>query len=212
MRSLGLALVLTATPVAADPLGAAQKSGPLVVAEPAPPAAVSSELERALELYDRQRFADALVELRKVVEGKTTESAFGRQRALFFIGKALYNLQRPRESLAAFTRVVDAGPTHPYFVKTIVWLGSLHLATRDASGASPAAAQLARYPTDVLAAPKLGGAEAERDYRAHGRDECLFAAGIWWAAHQDAARAAERLDRIASGSPLFEKARAARRR
>jgi tetratricopeptide (TPR) repeat protein len=90
---------------------------------PAGPA--SKTLERALKLYDAQDYPMASIELNKVIEGQSGDDEANKQRAEFFMGKALFNLKFYSASLSYFDRIVQTGPNHRYYQKTLQWLASL---------------------------------------------------------------------------------------
>ena len=53
----------------------------------------SKVLERAFKLYDGEDYYSASIELNKVVEGESGDSEPNKQKAEFWMGKALYNLK-----------------------------------------------------------------------------------------------------------------------
>ena len=66
----------------------------------------SKTLERAIKLYDKQDFFSSLIELKKVLDGETGDDAQNKQRAEFFVGKALYQTKWYAVSLAYKVRFV----------------------------------------------------------------------------------------------------------
>ncbi|MGZ3427077.1 MAG: tetratricopeptide repeat protein, partial [Polyangia bacterium] len=99
------------TPEAAKPTGPA-----------GPPSKV---LERALKLYDAEDYANASIELNKVIEGQSGDDEANKQRAEFFMGKTLFNMKYYSASLSYFDKIVQKGPNHRYYQKTLQWLASL---------------------------------------------------------------------------------------
>lgn len=85
----------------------------------------SPVLERALKLYDAKEYQGASIELFKVVEGETADTDANKKKAEFFMGKTLYNMKFLSASLTFFDRIVEAGPTHPFYGETLKWLASL---------------------------------------------------------------------------------------
>ena len=77
-----------------------------------PAGAASKTLERALKLYDTEDYAMSSIELNKVVEGQTKDDEANKQRAEFFMGKALFNMKFYSASLSYFDRIVQKGPEH----------------------------------------------------------------------------------------------------
>ena len=53
----------------------------------------SKVLERAFKLYDGEDFYSASIELNKVIEGESGDSEPNKQKAEFWMGKALYNIK-----------------------------------------------------------------------------------------------------------------------
>ncbi len=85
----------------------------------------SKTLERALKLYDAEDYPMSSIELNKVCEGQTGDDEANRQRAEFFMGKTLFNMKYYSASLSYFDRIVQKGPAHRYYSKTLQWLASL---------------------------------------------------------------------------------------
>ena len=73
----------------------------------------SKVLERALKLYDAEDYANASIELNKVVEGQSGDDEANKQRAEFFMGKTLFNMKYYSASLSYFDRIVQKGPNAP---------------------------------------------------------------------------------------------------
>ena len=85
----------------------------------------SKTLERALKLYEQEDYYSTTIELNKVVEGQSGDDEANKQRAEFFMGKALFNLKYYSASLSYFDRIVQTGASHRYYQKTLQWLASL---------------------------------------------------------------------------------------
>ena len=85
----------------------------------------SKTLERALKLYDAEDYTMSTIELNKVVEGQSGDDEANKQRAEFYMGKALFNMKYYSASLSYFDRIVQKGPAHRYYQKTLQWLASL---------------------------------------------------------------------------------------
>lgn len=107
---------------AAQPAGAAAQSAAPTVESSAP---ASKTLERALKLYDSDDYYTASIELNKVIEKQAGDDEGNVQRAEFFMGKTLFNLKFYSASLNYFNRIVEKGPAHRYYQKTLQWLASL---------------------------------------------------------------------------------------
>ena len=91
-------------------------------------------LERAFKLYDGEDYYSASIELNKVVEGESGDSEPNKQKAEFWMGKALYNMKFYSASLSYFDRIVQKGPSHAYYNATLKWLASLSRQLPDSTG------------------------------------------------------------------------------
>ena len=85
----------------------------------------SKVLERAFKLYDGEDFYSSSIELNTVVEGESGDTEPNKQKAEFWMGKALYNMKFYSASLSYFDRIVQKGPSHAYYNATLKWLASL---------------------------------------------------------------------------------------
>jgi tetratricopeptide (TPR) repeat protein len=94
----------------------------------------SKVLERAFKLYDGEDFYSASIELNKVVEGESGDTEANKQKAEFWMGKALYNMKFYSASLSYFDRIVQKGPSHAYYNATLKWLASLSRKLPDSTG------------------------------------------------------------------------------
>ncbi len=92
---------------------------------PAAEGPASKTLERGLKLYESDDYSMASIELNKVIEGQTQDAEANKQRAEFYMGKALFNMKYYSASLSYFDRIVQKGPSHKYYAKTLQWLASL---------------------------------------------------------------------------------------
>jgi len=129
---------MTFTPEAAKPTGPA-----------GPPSKV---LERALKLYDAEDYTNASIELNKVVEGQSGDDEANKQRAEFFMGKTLFNMKYYSASLSYFDRIVQKGPNHRYYQKTLQWLASLSRFLPESAGVLE---KIGKYTKSDLDQPAL---------------------------------------------------------
>src|SRR3954468_9653539 len=129
-------LLLTSSMLLASPLALAKKkkNAEMVPEEWASGDQLSKVLERAFKLYDGEDFYSASIELNKVIEGESGDSEPNKQKAEFWMGKALYNMKFYSASLSYFDRIVQKGPSHAYYNATLKWLGSLSLQLPDLNG------------------------------------------------------------------------------
>jgi tetratricopeptide (TPR) repeat protein len=136
-------------PASAAPGGGAQTVAAPTVESSAPP---SKTLERALKLYDSEDFYTSSIELNKVVENQSGDDEGNIQRAEFFMGKTLFNLKFYSASLGYFTKIVDKGPAHRYYQKTLQWLASLSRFLPESAGVLE---KIGKYNRQDLEQPAL---------------------------------------------------------
>ena len=115
----------------------------------APP---SKTLERALKLYDSEDYYMASIELNKVVERQAGDDEGNVQRAEFFMCKTLFNLKFYSASQSYFTKIVDKGPAHRYYQKTLQWLASLSRFLPESAGVLE---KIGKYNRQDLEQPAL---------------------------------------------------------
>jgi tetratricopeptide (TPR) repeat protein len=133
-RDRGTALLILTTVVLAGAVATnawAQKKKPKVVADSG---AASPVLERAIKLYDGEDYYSASIELYKVVEGESGDNEANKQKAEFWMGKALYKLKFYSSSLTYFDRIVQKGAAHAHYNETLKWLASLSREVADSAG------------------------------------------------------------------------------
>lgn len=108
-------------PPAAGPAVPPPSGGP-VAAPSNPDGAATGVLAEAEDKYKAEDYQGAAVIFHAVASGKTPGD---KSRAQFWLGKSLYKLQYYAVSLAVFSEIVTAGPSHPYHKLTLPWLASL---------------------------------------------------------------------------------------
>ncbi len=132
-----LAMCAWVAPAAAQDAGG-EGGEPAPEAEFQPPASTSGSgsqtLARATSLYDAGDYYSASIEFKKVLDGQTEDSEADRQRAEFFLGKTLYQLQFYSGALAYFDRIAGAGPSHRYHSASLKWLAALSRVLPETSG------------------------------------------------------------------------------
>src|SRR6266487_4768639 len=84
----------------------------------------SKTLERAKKLYDKGDYYSASIEFDKVVKG-TEDSQANKQKGQFFLGKTLFHLKFYAAALVNVDNIVQKGPSHKYFRRTLQWLAAL---------------------------------------------------------------------------------------
>src|SRR5262245_29218398 len=92
------------------------------VAHAQPTQPPSKTLERAIKLYDKQDFFSASIEFKKVLDGESGDDAQNKQRAEFFVGKTMFQLDFHVAALAYFDKIVQAGSAHMYRSAALKWL------------------------------------------------------------------------------------------
>jgi tetratricopeptide (TPR) repeat protein len=117
----------------------------------------SATLDRALKLYDSNEHHSASIELYKVIEGETGDSDPNKQKAEFWMGKALYKMGFYSAALTYFDRIVQKGPQHAHYNETLKWLASLSREVPDSSGILD---KIGKYDRKELEQPAL---ESVRD-------------------------------------------------
>src|SRR5262245_48260996 len=80
----------------------------------------SKTLERAKKLYDKGDYYSGSIEFDKVMKGNEDSEA-NKQRAEFFLGKTLFHLKFYAAALVHFDNIVQKGPSHKYFRRTLQW-------------------------------------------------------------------------------------------
>jgi TolA-binding protein len=138
-RPLGLFLIATLLCSTSVALAKKKKAAAGGGGEFQPEAAPSGDepskvLERAFKLYDGEDFYSASIELNKVIEGESGDTEPNKQKAEFWMGKALYNMRFYSASLSYFDRIVQKGPAHAYYNATLKWLASLSRQLPDSTG------------------------------------------------------------------------------
>jgi tetratricopeptide (TPR) repeat protein len=112
----------------------------------------SKVLERAFKLYDGEDYYSASIELNKAIEGETGDAEPNKQKAEFWMGKALYNLTFYSASLSYFDRIVQKGPSHAYYNATLKWLASLSRQLPESTGILD---KIGKYQRTELEQPAL---------------------------------------------------------
>ncbi|WP_437639812.1 tetratricopeptide repeat protein [Sorangium sp. So ce854] len=85
---------------------------------------MTEEAAQAKRLFDSERWSDAALKLKRVVDGDTGDDEGNRQIAQYHLAIALYRLQFYQASYAIFSQVADK-PNHLKFNETLLWLSKL---------------------------------------------------------------------------------------
>jgi tetratricopeptide (TPR) repeat protein len=154
----------------------------------------SQTLARATELYDKGDFFSATIELKKVADGQSQDTPSNKQRAEFFLGKALYQLGFYAGALAYFDRIAAAGVNHRYHHATLKWLAALSRVLPETSG--------------IL--EKIGTydpAELEQPVLENERDELYYLLGRHYYVRGEFDQAIGLFTRVRRESPIFLRAK-----
>jgi tetratricopeptide (TPR) repeat protein len=154
----------------------------------------SKVLERAFKLYDGEDFYSASIELNKVVEGESGDTEPNKQKAEFWMGKALYNMKFYSASLSYFDRIVQKGPSHAYYNATLKWLASLSRQLPDSTGILEKIGKYNRSELDQPALEKV-------------RDELYFLLGKYYYQKGDFKQAVELFGTVPSSSEFYVQAK-----
>jgi tetratricopeptide (TPR) repeat protein len=154
----------------------------------------SKVLERAFKLYDGEDWYSSTIELNKAVEGETGDSEPNKQKAEFWMGKALYNLKYYSGSLSYFDRIVQKGPSHGYYQATLKWLASLSERLPDSTGILDKIGKYNRADLDQPALEKV-------------RDELYFLLGKFYYQKGNFKEAVELFNSVPANSEYYVQAK-----
>src|SRR6476620_11654212 len=185
-------LLLTSSLLLASPLALAKKkkAADFVPEEGASGDQPSKVLERAFKLYDGEDFYSSSIELNKVVEGESGDTEPNKQKAEFWMGKALYNMKFYSASLSYFDRIVQKGPSHAYYNATLKWLASLSRQLPDSTGILEKIGKYNRAELDQPALEKV-------------RDELYFLLGKFYYQKGNFKEAVELFSTVPTSSSEF---------
>jgi len=154
----------------------------------------SKVLERAFKLYDGEDYFSSSIELSKVIEGESGDSEPNKQKAEFWMGKALYNLKFYSASLSYFDRIVQKGPAHAYYNATLKWLASLSRQLPDSTGILEKIGKYNRAELDQPALEKV-------------RDELYFLLGKYYYQKGQFKEAVELFQAVPANSDFYVEAK-----
>src|SRR4029077_1936454 len=154
----------------------------------------SKVLERAFKLYDGTDYFSASIELSKVIEGESGDTEPNKQKAEFWMGKALYNMKFYSASLSYFDRIVQKGPSHAYYNATLKWLASLSRTPPDSTGILD---KIGKYNPADLEQPALEKV----------RDELYFLLGKYYYQKGNFKEAVELFNTVPNSSEFYVQAK-----
>lgn len=111
----------------ADAKGGTKPNKEINLDEDAGPVTAGQMTEQAAQgkrLFDSERWSDAALQLKRVVDGDTGDDEGNRQIAQYHLAIALYRLQFYQASYAIFSQIADK-PNHLKFNETLLWLSKL---------------------------------------------------------------------------------------
>jgi TolA-binding protein len=159
LLGLGTASVCSTVAVAQDMTFDMKETGQKG-AEKAPAETPPSEaLASALRLYQANKYQEAAVQLQRIVEGEVKDTAGNRQKAQFFLGKALYHLKYYQSSLTVFDEISQLGKGHLFFEQSLQWLAQLATQLAEPAGIIE---KVGRY--DLATIEQQKGGEAKQFY------------------------------------------------
>ncbi len=85
---------------------------------------MTEEAAQGKRLFDAERWAEAALVLKRVVDGETGDDEGNKQIAQYHLAIALYRLQFYQASYGIFSEVADK-PNHLKFNETLLWLAKL---------------------------------------------------------------------------------------
>ncbi len=156
--------------------------------------APSAVLDRAIKLYDSDELYSATIELYKVVEGESGDSDANKQKAGFWMGKALYKLTYYSAALTYFDRIVQKGPSHTHYNETLKWLASLSREVADSAGILE---KIGKYSRKDLEQPALESV----------RDELYFLLGKYHYTKSNFKEAVALFNMVPRESPFYVQAK-----
>ena len=152
-------------------------------------------LERALKLYDGEDYYSASIELNKVVEGESGDSEPNKQKAEFWMGKALYNMKYYSASLSLLRPHRPEGRRRTrYYNATLKWLASLSRELPDSAGILEKIGKYNRAELDQPALEKV-------------RDELYFLLGKFYYQKGNFKEAVELFNTVPTNSEFYVQAK-----
>jgi hypothetical protein len=94
------------------------KEGPVTAGQ------MTEEAAQGKRLFDSERWAEASLVLKRVVDGETGDDEGNKQIAQYHLAIALYRLQFYQASYGIFSTIADK-PSHLKFNETLLWLSKL---------------------------------------------------------------------------------------
>ena len=154
----------------------------------------SKTFERAIDLYKKKDYYSSTIELKKVLDGDTTDDAANKQRAEFYMGKTLYQMGYYASAQSWFEKIVTVGPDHGYYPATLKWLAALSRVLPEVSGILDL---IGKYDPSSLDEPIMDQV----------RDELYFLLGRHFYNHAEFDKAIELFGKVGESSDFYVKAK-----
>ncbi|MBK9030362.1 MAG: tetratricopeptide repeat protein [Myxococcales bacterium] len=154
----------------------------------------SKTFERAIDLYKKKDYYSSTIELKKVLDGDTSDDAGNKQRAEFYMGKTLYQMGYYASAQSWFEKIVTAGAEHAYYPATLKWLAALSRVLPETSGILDL---IGKYDPSSLDEPIMEQV----------RDELYFLLGRHFYNHAEFDKAIELFGKVGDTSDFYVKAK-----
>ncbi|MBK9070674.1 MAG: hypothetical protein IPL79_06700 [Myxococcales bacterium] len=157
-------------------------------------APASKTLERGLKFFKDRDYYSASIELKKVVDGKSGDDDFGKQKAEYYLGRTMYDLKLYAGALAYFDRIVEAGDAHAFHGATLKYLARLAKALPETAGIYT---RIGTYSETAFESPALEDV----------RDELIYLQGRHFYRKGDVDKALEMFGRVREDSVVWLRAK-----
>ena len=123
-----------------------KKAGEAVDEGPVTAGQMTEEAAQAKRLFDQERWAEAALLLKRVVDGDTGDDKGNQQIAEYHLAVSLYRLQFYQASYDIFRRIAER-PNHLKFKETLLWLAKLATQLPEPAGIIDS---VGKYSRDML--------------------------------------------------------------
>jgi tetratricopeptide (TPR) repeat protein len=123
-----------------------EKEEEVVDDEPVTAGQQTPEAAQATRLFKDERWSEAALLLKRVVDGETNDDKGNRQIAEFQLAIALYRLEFYQSSYTIFRRIANR-PNHQKFKDTLTWLAKLATQLPEPAGII---SSVGKYPPEML--------------------------------------------------------------
>jgi TolA-binding protein len=167
-----------------------------VATSPPPPSGPPSEaLANALRLYQQEKYAQAAVQLQRVIQGETKDEPGNVQKAQFFLGKSLFQLKFYQAALGVFEEIAMMATGHLYFQNALQWLAQL---SRELPEPAGIVGLVGRYGDSIAVLQEFNKPETANLY-----NELLYLLGRFWYQQGEFAKARDFFLEVKKESDFF---------